>query len=65
MKTADAPDPAGGGERPIPLTLLRQKPPDAYRLGKRGRLRTDLGGMYFNAIFALIVGAVYAATSFE
>lgn len=38
---------------------------DAYRLGKWGRLRTDLGGMYFNAIFALIVGAAYAATSFE
>jgi putative peptide zinc metalloprotease protein len=38
---------------------------DAYRLGKWGRLRTDLGGMYFNAIFALFVAAVYAATSFE
>ena len=29
---------------------------DAYRLGKGGRLRADLGGMYFNAIFALAVG---------
>jgi putative peptide zinc metalloprotease protein len=38
---------------------------DAYRLGKWGRLRTDLGGMYFNAIFALVVGSAYAATSFE
>src|SRR5438270_1589737 len=38
---------------------------DAYRLGKWGRLRADLGGMYFNAIFALSVGAVYGATSFE
>jgi putative peptide zinc metalloprotease protein len=38
---------------------------DAYRLGKWGRLRTDMGGMYFNAIFALAVGGLYAATSFE
>ncbi|MDQ6777970.1 MAG: hypothetical protein M3071_17570 [Actinomycetota bacterium] len=38
---------------------------DAYRLGKWGRLRTDVGGMYFNAIFALIVAGIYAATSFE
>ncbi len=38
---------------------------DAYRLGKWGRLRTDVGGMYFNAIFALVVGAAYALTSFE
>ncbi len=38
---------------------------DAYRLGKWGRLRTDVGGMYFNAIFALAVGAAYAVTSFE
>ncbi len=37
---------------------------DAYRLGKRGRLRTDVGGMYFNAVFALIVAGVYAVTSF-
>ena len=38
---------------------------DAYRLDKRGRLRTDLGGMYFNAVFALAVGALYALTRFE
>jgi putative peptide zinc metalloprotease protein len=38
---------------------------DSYRLPKRGRLRTDLGGMYFNAIFALAVGGLYAVTSFE
>jgi putative peptide zinc metalloprotease protein len=38
---------------------------DAYRLGKWGRLRTDVGGMYFNALFALVVGAAYALTSFE
>ena len=38
---------------------------DAYRLGKWARLRTDIGGMYFNAIFALVIGGLYAATSFE
>src|SRR5207237_4086106 len=27
---------------------------DAYRLDKRGRLRTDLGGVYFNAVFILV-----------
>ncbi len=38
---------------------------DAYRLGRSARLRTDLGGIYFNAIFALAMGAVYAVTGFE
>jgi putative peptide zinc metalloprotease protein len=38
---------------------------DAYRLGKGGRLRADLGGMYFNAVFALTVGGLYALTGFE
>ena len=38
---------------------------DAYRLSKRGRLRTDLGGVYFNAVFALAVAAVYFATGYE
>jgi putative peptide zinc metalloprotease protein len=38
---------------------------DAYRLGKWGRVRTDIGGMYFNAIFALMAAAAYALTSFE
>ncbi len=38
---------------------------DAYRLGKWGRVRTDVGGMYFNAIFALMAAAGYALTSFE
>jgi putative peptide zinc metalloprotease protein len=31
---------------------------DSYRLSRRGRLRTDLGGLYFNAVFA--VGAFVA-----
>ena len=38
---------------------------DAYRLKRSGRLRTDLGGIHFNAIFALTTAAVYAATGFE
>ena len=38
---------------------------DAYRLGKRGRLRTDLGGVYFNVIFILLTGAAYWLTGFE
>jgi len=35
---------------------------DAYRLDRAGRLRTDLGGIYFNAIAALVFGAGYLAT---
>src|SRR6185369_17477512 len=31
---------------------------DAYRLHRKARLHTDLGGVYFNAIFALLAGAV-------
>jgi putative peptide zinc metalloprotease protein len=38
---------------------------DAYRLGKAGRLRTDLGGVYFNTIFILATAAAYFATGYE
>jgi putative peptide zinc metalloprotease protein len=38
---------------------------DAYRLNKAGRLRTDLGGIYFNAIFILLTGAAYFLTGYE
>jgi putative peptide zinc metalloprotease protein len=38
---------------------------DSYRLGRRGRLRTDLGGMYFNCVFALALVAGYVASGFE
>jgi putative peptide zinc metalloprotease protein len=38
---------------------------DAYRLGRSGRLRTDLGGIYFNAIFILLTAGAYFATGFE
>jgi putative peptide zinc metalloprotease protein len=38
---------------------------DAYRLSRGGRLRTDLGGIYFNAIFALAMAGLFALTGFE
>lgn len=38
---------------------------DSYRLGKRGRLRTDLGGVYFNGVFALALGVAYLVSGFE
>jgi len=37
---------------------------DAYRLGRAGRVRTDLGGVYFNAIFVLALTAMYRTTGF-
>ncbi|HUQ21847.1 MAG TPA: hypothetical protein VM049_02435 [Gaiellaceae bacterium] len=38
---------------------------DAYRLGRGGRLRVDLGGIYFNCVFVLLVTAAYFVTGFE
>ena len=38
---------------------------DAYRLGRRARLRTDLGGVYFNAVFVVATAAAYFVTGFE
>ena len=35
---------------------------DTYRLGRAGRVRTDLGGVYFNAIFVLALTAAYRTT---
>jgi putative peptide zinc metalloprotease protein len=35
---------------------------DSYRLGKAGRLRTDLGGVYFNAVFIAGMSAAYIDT---
>ncbi|HET6625365.1 MAG TPA: hypothetical protein VFG63_03160 [Nocardioidaceae bacterium] len=32
---------------------------DSYRLGRGGRLRVDLGGLYFNAIFAMATMAAW------
>lgn len=36
---------------------------DSYRLSRAGRLRTDLGGLYFNLIFMLVLAGLYASTS--
>ena len=38
---------------------------DSYRLSRAGRLRTDLGGLYFNLIFVLALAGLYVATSSE
>ncbi|MFD8733616.1 hypothetical protein ACFV06_01720 [Streptomyces sp. NPDC059618] len=35
---------------------------DAYRVGRGGRLRTGLGGVYFNVLFMLVLAAAYAVT---
>jgi putative peptide zinc metalloprotease protein len=35
---------------------------DSYRLGRAGRLRTDLGGVYFNAITIVALTVLYATT---
>lgn len=36
---------------------------DSYRLGRIGRLRTDLGGVYFNAVFIAGMSLAYLETS--
>ncbi|WP_411374201.1 hypothetical protein ACLH0K_14215 [Arthrobacter sp. MPF02] len=38
---------------------------DSYRLGRGGRLRTDLGGLYFNAIVAVAIMGLWRATGFD
>jgi putative peptide zinc metalloprotease protein len=38
---------------------------DSYRLDRRGRLRTDLGGLYFNMVFALATVGVWALTGWD
>jgi putative peptide zinc metalloprotease protein len=38
---------------------------DSYRLGRAGRVRTDLGGLYFNAVFALVTFGAWAASHFD
>jgi putative peptide zinc metalloprotease protein len=38
---------------------------DSYRLSRAGRLRTDLGGVYFNVLFTLGAAAAYQATGFR
>ena len=38
---------------------------DSYRLDRLGRVRTDLGGVYFDAIFTLALAGAYFLTGFE
>ena len=38
---------------------------DSYRLGKIGRLRTDLGGVYFETVLTLALIGAYFVTGFE
>jgi putative peptide zinc metalloprotease protein len=38
---------------------------DTYRLGRSGRIRTDLGGLYFNAIVAVAITAIWWATGWD
>ncbi|WP_323791729.1 hypothetical protein [Nocardioides sp.] len=38
---------------------------DSYRLGRAGRLRTDLGGLYFNAIVAVATAGVWWLTRYD
>ena len=38
---------------------------DSYRLGRAGRVRTDLGGLYFNAIVTLATFGVWFATGWD
>jgi putative peptide zinc metalloprotease protein len=38
---------------------------DSYRLGKAGRLRTDLGGLYFNAIVAVGISGLWLVLRYD
>ena len=38
---------------------------DTYRLGRAGRIRTDLGGLYFNAIVAVAITAIWWASGWD
>lgn len=38
---------------------------DSYRLGRGGRVRTDLGGLYFNAIVAVAMFGVWWVTGWD
>ena len=61
-----------GGARPGPIgvglyivwPVFYSDVTESYRFGRAGRLRVDLGGVYFNGLFALAVMAAYAATGF-
>jgi putative peptide zinc metalloprotease protein len=53
-----------GGGLYIMWPALYTNVTDAYRLGRAGRVRTDLGGIYFNAVFCVVLGAIYGITGY-
>jgi putative peptide zinc metalloprotease protein len=62
-----------GGARPgaigaglyLVMPALYTDVTDSYRLPRSGRVRTDLGGVYFNAITVLLAAGVYLVSHFE
>ncbi|MDQ1745237.1 MAG: putative peptide zinc metalloprotease protein [Pseudonocardiales bacterium] len=38
---------------------------DSYRLGRGGRIRTDLGGLYFNALLSVAMFGIWALTGWD
>ncbi|MDP9093161.1 MAG: hypothetical protein M3N95_09535 [Actinomycetota bacterium] len=38
---------------------------DSYRLGRGGRIRTDLGGLYFNAVLSVVVFGIWELTGWD
>jgi putative peptide zinc metalloprotease protein len=38
---------------------------DSYRLGRGGRIRTDLGGLYFNAVLSVVVFGIWEFTGWD
>ena len=62
-----------GGGRPGPIgvglylawPVFYSDVTDSYRLSRWGRLRTDLGGVYFNLLFTLALAGAYWLTRFE
>lgn len=64
---------AYGGARPGPMgagiylvyPAFYTDVTDSYRLGRAGRLRTDLAGVYFNGLFILAIAGLYALTGWE
>jgi putative peptide zinc metalloprotease protein len=62
-----------GGAKPGPIgaglylvmPALYSDVTDSYRLPRAGRVRTDLGGVYFNAVTVLVAAGAYSFCHFE
>src|SRR5207302_2649573 len=62
-----------GGARPGPIgvglylawPVFYSDVTDTYRLGRMGRLRRDIGGVYFNVVSAGLMSSAYLLTHFE